>query len=63
MIKIDMWYGDKKEQATGLDIWFNDLGCFLFWKYYNFWKNSGRLLCRQRARNLRSVPASEKENQ
>lgn len=28
MIKIDMWYDDKKEQATGLDIWFNDLGCF-----------------------------------
>lgn len=28
MIKIDMWYNDKKEQATGLDIWFNDLGCF-----------------------------------
>lgn len=28
MIKIDMWYGDKKEQATGLDIQFNDLGCF-----------------------------------
>lgn len=28
MIKIDMWYNDKKEQATGLDIWFNDLGRF-----------------------------------
>lgn len=28
MVKIDMWYGDKKEQVTGLDIWFNDLGCF-----------------------------------
>lgn len=28
MIKIDMWYDDKKEQATGLDIWFNDLSCF-----------------------------------
>lgn len=28
MIKIDMWYGDKKEQATGLDISFNDLGAF-----------------------------------
>ena len=28
MIKIDMWYNDKKEQATGLDIQFNDLGCF-----------------------------------
>ena len=26
MIKIDMWYNDKKEQATGLDIQFNDLG-------------------------------------
>lgn len=37
MIKIDMWYNDKKEQATGIDIWFNDLGCFLFWKYQNFW--------------------------
>ena len=28
MIKIDMWYDDKPEQVTGLDIWFNDLGCF-----------------------------------
>ena len=28
MIDIDMWYDDKKEQATGLDIWFNDLGRF-----------------------------------
>lgn len=28
MIKIDMWYDDKKEQATGLNICFNDLGCF-----------------------------------
>lgn len=28
MIKIDMWYGDKKEQATSLDIYFNDLGAF-----------------------------------
>lgn len=28
MMKIDMWYNDKKEQATELDIWFNDLGCF-----------------------------------
>ena len=28
MIKIDMWYNDKKEQATGLDIWLNDFGCF-----------------------------------
>ena len=28
MMKIDMWYSDKKEQATGLDIQFNDLGCF-----------------------------------
>ena len=29
MIKVDMWYNDKKEQATGLDIQFNDLGCFI----------------------------------
>lgn len=28
MIKIDMWYGDKPEQVTGLDIYFNDLGGF-----------------------------------
>lgn len=25
---IDMWYGDKPEQVTGLDIYFNDLGGF-----------------------------------
>lgn len=25
---IDMWYGDKPEQVTGLDITFNDLGAF-----------------------------------
>lgn len=28
MIKIDMWYNDKKEQATGLDICFNGLAGF-----------------------------------
>lgn len=28
MIKIDMWYSDKKEQATSLDIYFNYLGAF-----------------------------------
>lgn len=27
-VNVDMWYGDKPEQVTGLDIWFNDLGCF-----------------------------------
>lgn len=27
-ISIDMWYGDKAEQVTGLDIYFNDLCCF-----------------------------------
>lgn len=25
---INMWYGDKPEQVTGLDIYFNDLGGF-----------------------------------
>lgn len=25
---IDMWYGDKPEQVTGLDIYFNELGGF-----------------------------------
>lgn len=24
-INIDMWYGDKPEQVTGLNIYFNDL--------------------------------------
>lgn len=28
MIKIDMWYSDKKEQAMSLDIYFNNLGAF-----------------------------------
>lgn len=27
---IDMWYGDKAEQVTGLDINFNILGGFYF---------------------------------
>ena len=27
---IDMWYGDKAEQVTGLDINFNNLGGFYF---------------------------------
>ena len=27
-INIDMWYNDKPEQVTGLDIQFNDLGAF-----------------------------------
>jgi hypothetical protein len=29
-INIDMWYEDKPEQVTGLDIYFNDLGGFYF---------------------------------
>jgi hypothetical protein len=27
-INIDMWYNDKPEQVTELDIYFNDLGVF-----------------------------------
>ena len=27
-VNIDMWYGDKPEQVTGLYIRFNDLGGF-----------------------------------
>lgn len=27
---IDMWYGDRPEQVTGLDIYFNDLGGFSY---------------------------------
>ena len=41
MIKIDMWYGDKKEQATKLDIYFNDLGCFYTGNIYIFGKIVG----------------------
>ena len=41
MIKIDMWYGDKKEQVTGIDIWFNDLGCFYSGNLYIFRGNRG----------------------
>lgn len=41
MIKIDMWYEDKKEQATGLDIYFNDLGCFYTGNIYIFGKMVG----------------------
>lgn len=29
-VNIDMWYGDKAEQVTGLDINFNNLGGFYF---------------------------------
>lgn len=36
MINIDMWYEDKKEQATRLDIYFNDLGCFYTGNIYIF---------------------------
>lgn len=36
MIKIDMWYEDKKEQATRLDIYFNNLGCFYTGNIYIF---------------------------
>ena len=36
MIKIDMWYGDEKEQCTRLDIYFNDLGCFYTGNIYIF---------------------------
>lgn len=28
-INIDMWYNDKPEQVTGLDIYFNDLAGFV----------------------------------
>ena len=41
MINIDMWYGDTKEQATGLDIYFNDLGCFYSGNIYTFGKIVG----------------------
>lgn len=36
---IDMWYGDKPEQVTGLDIYFNDLGGVLFRKSSHFREN------------------------
>ena len=41
MIEIDMWYEDTKEQATGLDIYFNDLGCFYSGNIYIFGKIVG----------------------
>lgn len=37
-VNIDMWYGDKPEQVTGLDIWFNDLGGFYSRNLYIFKK-------------------------
>jgi hypothetical protein len=36
---IDMWYGDKPEQVTGLDIYFNDLGGFYSGNLRIFGKN------------------------
>lgn len=41
MINIDMWYEDKKEQATRLDIYFNDLGCFYTGNIYIFGEIAG----------------------
>lgn len=41
MINIDMWYEDKKEQATRLDIYFNDLGFFYTGNIYIFGKIVG----------------------
>lgn len=41
MINIDMWYEDKKEQATRLDIYYNDLGCFYTGNIYIFGKIVG----------------------
>ena len=41
MINIDMWYEDKKEQATRLDIYFNDLGYFYTGNIYIFGKMVG----------------------
>ena len=55
MIKIDMWYDDKKEQATGLDIWFNDLGCFYSGNITIFDKIVGDYYAD-------SVPTSERKN-
>ena len=40
-VNIDMWYGDKPEQVTGLDIWFNDLGGFYSGNLYIFKKIVG----------------------
>ena len=36
IINIDMWYEDKQELATRLDIYFNDLGCFYTGNIYIF---------------------------
>lgn len=48
MIKVDMWYNDKKEQATGLDIQFNDLGCF--------YSGNIRIFGKKPSRNAWKVP-------
>ena len=38
--KVDMWYGDKKEGADKIDIFFNDLDCMY---HGNIYKN-GRII-------------------
>lgn len=62
MIKIDMWYDDKKEQATGLDIWFNDLGCFYSGNIKIFGKTVGDYYADSAQEICEAFPRLKKEN-
>lgn len=48
-IKIDMWYGDKKEEADKIDIFFNDLDCMYSGNIYKNGRIIGDYFCNDSA--------------
>lgn len=45
MIKINMWHGDKKEDADRIDIFFSDLDCVYRGNIYKAGKMIGDYSC------------------
>lgn len=45
MINIDMWYGDKKEDAERIDIFFSDIDCVYRGNIYKGGKIIGDYSC------------------
>lgn len=45
MIKIDMWYGDKREVADKVDVTFSDLDCVYRGNIYKNGKMIGDYTC------------------
>ena len=45
MINIDMWYGDKKEDADKIDVFFSDVDCIYRGNIYKEGKAIGDYSC------------------